>query len=138
MVERERRVGIWCGEESSLCGEGALLGEGRDKWGWRPEGGRAFSVNSCCKLLERLFLIEDHLSQVEECGFGGLWNCRAPSKVLALAWTLLLDRIPTRVNLAIMGVLKHWSFACFVGGWRKQAPSKMLAFAWTLFTLNYK
>lgn len=65
--------------------EGALLGEGRDKWLWRPEGGRAFSVNSYRKLLERLFLIEDNLSGDEECVFGGLWKCRAPSKVLAFA-----------------------------------------------------
>ena len=55
-------------------------------------------MNSCCKLLERLFLIEDNLSEDEECVFGGVWKCRAPSEVLAFAWTLLLDRILIRVN----------------------------------------
>jgi len=31
------------------------------------------------------------------------WRSKAPSKVLAFLWTFLLDRIPTKVNLA-----KRW------------------------------
>jgi len=39
--------------------EGVVLGEGRDEWRWRVEDEGGFSVNSCYKILERLFLIED-------------------------------------------------------------------------------
>lgn len=62
-------------------------------------------MNSCYKLLERLFLIDVNLSEDEEHVFGYLWRCRVPSKVLAFAWTLLLDCIPTTVKLGIRGVL---------------------------------
>lgn len=61
-----------------------------------------FSVNSSYKKLERLFLLDGNLSKDEELVFGGLRKSGAPSKGLAFAWTLLLDRIPTRVNLAII------------------------------------
>jgi len=32
--------------------------------------------------------------------FHQLWKSQAPSKVLALSWKLLLDRIPTWLNLS--------------------------------------
>jgi len=56
--------------------------------------------------------------------FGGLWKSGTPSKVLAFAWTLLLDRIPTRVNLAIRGVLNaDASKSCvFCGRMEETAP----------------
>jgi len=37
--------------------------------------------------------------------FRQIWKSPAPSKVVAFAWKLLLDRIPTRMNLARMNVL---------------------------------
>lgn len=69
--------------------------------GWRV----CFSVNSSYKQPERLYLLDGNLSEDEELVFGGLRKSGAPFKGLAFAWTLLLDRIPTRVNLAIQGVL---------------------------------
>lgn len=63
-----------CGELGGFVGRG--VGGGREReWGWRPEGGRVFSVNSCYKLLERLFLIDVNLSEDEERVFGDLWRC---------------------------------------------------------------
>jgi len=40
MVERERGVGIWCGEESSLCGKGRCWEKGDTSGGggwWEGE-----------------------------------------------------------------------------------------------------
>jgi len=39
------------------------------------------------------------LNRDEEVIFQENWRGKAPGKVLAFSWTLLLDRIPTRVNL---------------------------------------
>lgn len=66
-----------------------------------------FSVNSCYKLLVRLFFIDDNIPEGEERVFGYIWKCQALSKVLVFAWTMLLDRIPTKVNLAARGVLNR-------------------------------
>jgi hypothetical protein len=82
-----------------------VLREGSDEWCWKPEERGGFSVTSCYKLLERLFLIEDNIPDGDAHVFSYLWKCKTPSKVLAIAWTMLLDRIPTRVNLAYRGVL---------------------------------
>jgi hypothetical protein len=82
-----------------------VLREGSDEWCWKPEEGGAFSVNSCYKLLKRVFLIEDNIPDGDAQVFGYLWKCKTPSNVLAIAWTILLERIPTRVNLAYRGVL---------------------------------
>lgn len=38
--------------------------------------------------------------------FGKFWKSPAPSKVVAFAWKVLLDRVPTKVNLAIRNVLQ--------------------------------
>jgi hypothetical protein len=40
------------------------------------------------------------LNYEEEVIFRDNWRSKAPGKVLAFSWTLLLDRIPTKVNLA--------------------------------------
>lgn len=36
--------------------------------------------------------------------FKVLWKCKAPSKVLAFTWQVLLDRIPTIANLMKRGI----------------------------------
>ncbi|CAJ2643641.1 unnamed protein product [Trifolium pratense] len=37
--------------------------------------------------------------------FDHIWDSPAPSKVIAFSWQLLHDRIPTRSNLAVRGIL---------------------------------
>lgn len=60
-----------------------------------------FSVKSCYNLLESLCLLESGVSDDKEMVFENLWNSPAPSKVVAFSWTLLLDRVSTRGNLAM-------------------------------------
>jgi len=50
-------------------------------------------------------MVESSLRQVREQVFPCLWKNLAWSKVLAFSWKLLLDRIPSRVNLAKRNVL---------------------------------
>jgi hypothetical protein len=47
------------------------------------------------------------LSALEEGVLSSLWKSLAPSKVVAFSWALLLDRIPTRVNLAFQHILNQ-------------------------------
>jgi hypothetical protein len=65
---------------------------------WKTGG--VFSVKSCYKILQDLRLVEGVWSGEEEVVFRNFWKSKAPSKVLAFSWNLLLDRIPTKVNLA--------------------------------------
>lgn len=49
---------------------------------------------------------EDNLGEEANRVFGQIWKSPAPSKVIALSWKGLLDRIPTRTNLARRNVLE--------------------------------
>jgi len=89
--------------------EGVELGEGQDEWRWRSGEDGLFSVKSCYKVLEGLWLVDGEVNRGDEVVFGYLWKCRALSKVLVFVWTTLLNQIPTRVNLAVRGVLGHGS-----------------------------
>ena len=81
------------------------LEEEEDEWIWLPEEGGMFSVSSTYKLLEEFMVLEDGLSVEEEEVFIKLWRNLAPSKVVAFSWMALMDRIPTRSNLAYRRIL---------------------------------
>jgi hypothetical protein len=49
--------------------------------------------------------VEEILGEEENRAFGQIWKSPAPSKVVALSWKGLLDRIPTGLNLARGNVL---------------------------------
>jgi len=76
-----------------------------DRWKWRLEDNRIFSVKSMYKALENLLILEEGSNPVEEKVFGYLWKSPAPSKVVAFSWKLLRDRTPTRRNLAFRNLL---------------------------------
>ena len=71
---------------------------------WIPDGGGVFSVRSSWKVLEMGVLLDVGLCNFEEGVFGYLWKSLAPSKVVVLLW-MLLDRIPSRANLATCNAL---------------------------------
>jgi hypothetical protein len=75
-----------------------------DRWCWRPEGG-SFSVNSTYLFLECLHSADYGLTDSQEGVFHNIWKSPAPSKVVAFSWKLLLNRIPSRANLALRNVL---------------------------------
>jgi len=86
--------------------EGVVLGSEEDRWVWLPDEGGTFSVKSSYSVLEAITLLEEDTSTLEEGVFSLLWKSPAPSKVVAFSWSLLLDLIPTRVNLAIRNILQ--------------------------------
>ncbi|PNY15940.1 ribonuclease H [Trifolium pratense] len=70
-----------------------------DKWGWVYNDGGDFTVKSTYWSIINLFVPMEPLGLIESKTFASLWKGLAPSKVIAFAWQLLLDRIPARQNL---------------------------------------
>ncbi|GAU38652.1 hypothetical protein TSUD_276920 [Trifolium subterraneum] len=78
-----------------------ILSREEDRWWWRPDPDGEFSVNSSYKFLIGEFRLDVDAARI----FGQLWESPAPSKVIAFSWQLLYDRIPTRRNLEVRGIL---------------------------------
>jgi hypothetical protein len=76
-----------------------------DSWFWRPEGSGLFTAKSAYLLLARIFGSEAVFGRQELKVLNNIWRSPAPSKVIAFSWKLLRNRIPTKDNLAVRGVL---------------------------------
>jgi hypothetical protein len=77
-----------------------------DVWVWKPREDGIFSVKSSYTLLHNLSYGGANLNEMEKVTFRDIWRSKAPTKVLAFSWTLLLDRIPIKVNLAKRSLLR--------------------------------
>jgi hypothetical protein len=103
-----RRPFVW--EEAlltNLLDELPLLeiSEEDDYWRWNREDDGRFSVRSAYLLVDEIFSPEVTIGAQELRVFKNIWKSPAPSKVVAFSWQLLYDRIPTRDNLLLRGVL---------------------------------
>jgi hypothetical protein len=76
-----------------------------DGWGWRPEGGDAFTVKSTYHLVSSLTVPEFLLAPCYASLFAAVWKCPAPPKVRGFVWQLFHGRIPTRENLLTRRVI---------------------------------
>jgi hypothetical protein len=76
-----------------------------DSWFWRPGVSGMFTVKSAYTLLGTIFgsLVDFGPNELKV--LNNIWRSAAPSKVIAFSWKLLRNRIPTKVNLAVRGVL---------------------------------
>lgn len=75
-----------------------VLHQREDTWTWKPHASGLFNTNSA---YEVLLNNENHgvmLADVEVKAFRLLWKSKAPLKVVAFSWQLLLDRLPTKIN----------------------------------------
>nr|KYP43727.1 hypothetical protein KK1_034807 [Cajanus cajan] len=71
-----------------------------DKWSWiaAPEG--VYTISSTYKVLRNDIILASNVI------FRWIWTSIAPTKVLAFAWRVILNRIPTKDNLFRRGVLQ--------------------------------
>jgi hypothetical protein len=84
---------------------GARLTNEVDMWRWRWEDSGVFSVNSAYRRLKGIVFNEVPWREDEKGVFENLWKCPVPSKVVAFAWRAILNRVPTKANLALRNVL---------------------------------
>lgn len=70
-----------------------------DSWWWKLEDDGIFSVNSLYKKLIRGGVEDEELREEENKVLAQIWKSPAPSKVVAFSWKLLLNKLPTRLNL---------------------------------------
>jgi hypothetical protein len=102
-----RRLFVW---EEELLAEmleslpRLVLSDADDGWWWVPGDGGRFSVHSVYILLGTVAAPFVEFSSHELRVFKNMWNCPAPSKVLAFSWKLFRNRIPTKSNLVFRGV----------------------------------
>ena len=85
--------------------EGVRLSNQADVWWWNLEETGVFTVKSAYLRLEGVVLGEVLWREEEKGVFDKLWKIPAPSKVAAFAWKVLLNRAPTKANLALRNVL---------------------------------
>jgi hypothetical protein len=83
-----------------------------DSWVWHPGKGDDFSVKSTYVFLDHLLSIYVQRSTLDSFTYKFIWKSGVPSKVSALAWQLLLDRIPTRENLRRRGIITTGNSRC--------------------------
>jgi hypothetical protein len=76
-----------------------------DVWRWKLEESGDFSVKSSYSKLEALVSNVAMWTEEEKGVFDRMWKSPAPSKVVAFAWKVLLNRVPTKVNLATRNAL---------------------------------
>ncbi|KAK2419896.1 hypothetical protein QL285_030707 [Trifolium repens] len=77
-----------------------------DKWLWRHDPDRGYSVRGAYQLLtsqqpSALNVAEDLI-----------WHQQIPLKVSIFAWRLLRDRLPTKANLVARGIISLDAHSC--------------------------
>ena len=102
-----RHLFVW--EEELLVSlmedlEGMMWSNQEDVWRWNLEESGIFTVKSTYDYLLSLLGSVD-LWNGEERVFHRLWKSPAPSKIVAFAWKVLLNRVPTKANFALRDVL---------------------------------
>ncbi|MCI17694.1 F-box family protein, partial [Trifolium medium] len=91
-----------------------------DKWRWSLNPDGCFSVKSAFDALSRELVMGPNLNPWEAKKFKCIWDSPAPSKVIAFSWKLLYDRVPTKENLLVRGVIQqHMGGSCV---WCDVAP----------------
>jgi hypothetical protein len=85
-----------------------------DSWVWRPAIDDGFSVKSMYMYLESNLPLQVHRTDLELFAFRYIWKTGVPSKVSALVWQLLLNRIPTKDNLCYRGVVRQEDALCSI------------------------
>jgi hypothetical protein len=73
------------------------------RWNLDPEG--SFSVKSAFESLSKEIVPGPTLASFAEKIFCDIWDSPTPSKVIAFSWQLLYDRVPTKENLLLRGVI---------------------------------
>jgi hypothetical protein len=83
-----------------------------DKWIWKPGSDGEHMVRSTYIFLDNLINNCEARSELDLFAFKFIWKSWVPSKVCALSWQLLLDKLPTRANLRRRNILNLEESRC--------------------------
>ncbi|KAL4563958.1 hypothetical protein LXL04_028007 [Taraxacum kok-saghyz] len=72
------------------------LTSGSDAWVWKADPGSGFSVKSARAMIDASILDVDDMAT--------RWNRMVPAKMNVFAWRLMMNRLPTKVNLDRRGI----------------------------------
>ncbi|XP_058726898.1 uncharacterized protein LOC131598299 [Vicia villosa] len=75
-----------------------------DEVRWSPSGDGFFSVSSCYAYLSENLLSSTFVSDREK-ALGLVWKALIPFRFKAFAWRILIDSLPTKINLFVRGVI---------------------------------
>ncbi|KAK2449803.1 hypothetical protein QL285_008959 [Trifolium repens] len=92
--------------------EGVIITDTIDRWNWKPGNEGVHSVKSTYLFLDRTTNVGPPRSSLDSFAFKFIWKSGVPSKVSALSWQLLLNKIPTRENLRRRNVLTSDESKC--------------------------
>ncbi|CAJ2661595.1 unnamed protein product [Trifolium pratense] len=114
--------GVWVWRRQLWAWEEELLGECQtlllgvslqahlpDRWLWLFDPDHGYSVRDAYQLLT-----SQELVTLDAC-YDLVWHKQVPLKVSILAWRLLQDRLPTKINLASRGILSSTATSCVSG-----------------------
>jgi len=86
--------------------EGHTYSEDPDSWSWKYSADKIYSVKTAYEHLSDVHIGVGKRGAGLSHILASVCNSWAPSKVRVFSWKLLLNRIPTRMNLLIGGVLR--------------------------------
>ncbi|XP_019418547.1 PREDICTED: uncharacterized protein LOC109329330 [Lupinus angustifolius] len=76
-----------------------LQHDGVDKWNWIHDASLCYLVKSAYKVIWQV----NEVCAVDFAMWNSVWKSWGPFKTRALAWRIILDRLPSRWNLAFWG-----------------------------------
>ncbi|GKA50560.1 hypothetical protein Tco_0743633 [Tanacetum coccineum] len=88
-------------ELSRLIGTLVLTSEQQDGWRWKLNPNGKFTVNNLSKLIDIAILGSNVMSYKVD------WNQFVLKKVNICIWRAVNDRLPTRANLLLRGLMMH-------------------------------
>ncbi|CAJ2663648.1 unnamed protein product [Trifolium pratense] len=97
------------GECQALLSNISLQAISLDRWQWQPDPDTGYTVRRAYQLLISHDLV------TMDAADNLIWHPQVPLKVSILAWRLLRDRLPTRVNLVTRRVLSPTAHTCVFG-----------------------
>ncbi|CAJ2653268.1 unnamed protein product [Trifolium pratense] len=87
----------------------SLQAQHSDRWKWQPDPDTGYTVRGVYQLLTT----RDSVTMDEATHL--IWHPQIPLKVSIFAWRLLRDRLPTKTNLVIRGIISSSAQVCVAG-----------------------
>ncbi|GAU16239.1 hypothetical protein TSUD_298710 [Trifolium subterraneum] len=111
--EWRRQLSAW---EEEMLGECQILlldfilqAHTSDQWVWRHDTFGGYTVKGAYQTLT------SHSGVTLDSAADLIWHKQVPLKVSIFAWRLLRDRLPTKTNLAICGIISPEAQSCVAG-----------------------